>query len=175
MRHEEILDLVRGAVEPGETWADLGAGEGAFTRGLGEIVGEAGAVWAVDRDPNAVRALKALGLPGGARLHVREADFTLPMDLPALDGILMANALHFTADQEAVLERISRHLRPGGKLLLVEYDRQRGNPWVPHPVPAARFQEMAERLRLLRPREIGRRTSLYHGQMYAALARAPDG
>lgn len=175
MTHDEAVALIRPAVAPGEAWAELGAGEGTFTRALGELVGSDGSVWASDRDPAAVRTLRALTLPGGASLHVAEADFTRSPQLPPVHGVLMANALHFARDQEPVLRRLVRQLPPAGKLLLVEYDRTRGNPWVPYPIPHARFRELAPAVGLTPPEEIGRRPSRYQGAMYAALARRAAG
>lgn len=83
----------------------------------------------------------------------------------------MANALHFVRDQESVLERIVGNLQPGGRFILVEYDRSGGNRWVPHPIPPARFRVLADAVGLSTPVEIGRRRSGYQGEMYAAVAR----
>jgi len=76
MTHDEACALIGGAVARGEAWAELGAGRGTFTRALGELVGGGGGVWASDRNPAAVRALRSLELPGGARLEVAGVDFT---------------------------------------------------------------------------------------------------
>lgn len=168
MRHAEAVDLIRGGVAAAEVWAELGAGRGTFTRALGELVGPEGTVWAVDRSTDAVRALEDLSLPGGAALNVRQADFRLPLELPALDGVLLANSLHFVEDQARVLRRIAGYLRPEGRILLVEYDRARGNRWVPHPIPLERFRILAEEVGLSPPREIGRRRSTHWREMYAA-------
>lgn len=176
MTHQEALVLIRDGVPPGGgVWADLGAGSGTFTRALGALLGSEGTVWAVDRSDEAVRALRRLELPGRATLRVRLGDFTSApesLGLPRLEGILMANALHFAEDQETVLRRVSGRLRPGGRLLLVEYDRTRGDRWVPHPVPPASFRAMASAVGLSEPREVGRRLSAYGREMYAAVARS---
>lgn len=174
MTHEQAVGLIRGGVAAGERWADLGAGRGTFTAALLDLVGSAGEVWAVDRDAKAVAALSSL-VSGGGTLHVFRADFTLPLELPSLDGILLANALHFVRDQEEVLSRIVRHLEADGKLLLVEYDRTTWNPWVPHPIPIRRFDALCAAVGLTPPDEIGRRPSRYHRKMYAAVARRSDG
>lgn len=174
MRHEEAIGLVRDGVDPGGVWADLGAGTGTFTRALGELLGPRGVVHAVDRKTRAVRALRRLELPDGATLHAVHGDFTAALDLPDLDGVLMANSLHFSEDQESTLSRVTDLLRPGGRLLLVEYDRTRGNRWVPHPVPPDRFRSLARRIGLSPPREVGRRRSAHGRDMYAAVARKAD-
>lgn len=171
MTHDEAVTLIRRGVMAGEAWAELGAGEGTFTRALGELVGTGGTVWASDRDPAAVRTLGTLTLPGGAGLQVAQSDFTGPLRLPRVDGVLMANALHFVRDQERVLRRLVRQLPPDGKLLVVEYDRTRRNPWVPHPVPLTRLRALAAAVGLSPPDEIGRRASRYQGEMYAAVFR----
>lgn len=171
MTHDEAVSLIRPAVAPGEAWAELGAGHGTFTKALGELVGPAGSVWAADRDPAAVRTLEQLALPRDAALRVAQCDFTRSPDLPAVDGVLMANALHFAHGQESLLRHLVDQLPPGGKLVLVEYDRTRGTPWVPYPVPPARFRELAVTVGLEAPEEVGRRASRYHREMYAAVAR----
>ena len=113
MRIDEAAALIRPAVGgPGETWADLGAGTGTFTRALAALLGPEGRVYAVDRDPGAVEALWSLAAHvDGRRADVMPmlADFTQPLALPPLDGALLANALHFvpSAAQGDVLAGIA--------------------------------------------------------------------
>lgn len=70
----------------------------------------------------------------GTRVTFHVADFTRPLALPPLHGIVMANALHFVRDSTPVLHALIQLLIPGGRLILVEYDADHGNPWVPHPI-----------------------------------------
>jgi SAM-dependent methyltransferase len=95
----------------------------------------------------------------GATIIPQQADFTRPLDLPALDGLLLANSLHFIRDQQAALALIAGYLRPGGCLLLVEYDLRAPLPWVPFPVPLARLELLAAEAGFEKPTEIGRRIS----------------
>jgi SAM-dependent methyltransferase len=174
VNHREALALLRAAVPAadGETWADLGAGGGVFTRALAVLVGPGGRVHAVDADAGAVRALRALAAAGqgGAAIAVHHADVTRPLPLPLLDGVLLANVLHFVPDAETTLPRIAAGLRPGGRLVLVEYEGRRPGPWVPHPVSAARFAELAAAAGLSPPRVAATRPSAYGGELYVAVA-----
>ncbi len=179
MNDRDALALLRAAVPAadGQVWADLGAGTGVFTRALAALVGAAGHVYAVDADGRAVRALRAWAAEahGGPAVTVLQADVTGPLGLPPLDGVLMANVLHFVADAEAVLPRIAAGLRPGGRLVLIEYEGRRPSPWVPYPVPAARFRELAAAAGLMPPETVATRPSAFGGEMYVATALRPGG
>ncbi len=172
MTHEDAVALIQDGVPyPGGTWADLGAGGGVFTRAVADLLGEAGVVIAVDRRAR-VRGLRRDARRGSAEIRALHADFTEPLALPLLDGVSLANALHFASDAEAVLDRILAHVRSYGTLLLVEYDLHRGTPWIPHPVSFARFADLARAVGLVDVREVGRMRSRYgHREIYAAAAR----
>lgn len=140
VEHDEAVSLIRSAApQPAGTWADLGAGSGVFTRALAELLGAGGMVYAVDRKPRSIAAA-----PGAAPTEVIQADFTEPLPFTELDGVLMANALHFVRRQARVLAGIVATLKSGGRFILVEYDLERGTPWIPFPVPPRRFAELAE-------------------------------
>ena len=143
----DILNLLRPGVDTkGGHWADLGAGEGAFTRALAELLGPGAHITAVDRDRH---ALSALSQSMGKRfpqtfLEVQVADFTKPLGLKNLDGVVMANSLHFVRDKRPVLQAVMAMLKASGRLILVEYGADRGNPWVPHPMTFATWSRTAE-------------------------------
>lgn len=143
MDHADHVRLLRDGVTPGGVWADLGAGSGAFTLALAELLGPDGEVIAVDRDRGALRELSRAPRPCAATVRTLAADFTKPLDLPPLEGIVMANSLHFVRDKAPVLKLIHDMLKPRGRLLLVEYDADDGNPWVPHPMTFERWRALA--------------------------------
>ena len=172
MRHADHVALLRDAVTPGGTWADLGSGEGAFTLALADLVGEAGHIYSVERDEDVLEAQReAMGrrFPNVTVDYVR-ADFTKPLDLPPLDGIVMANSLHFYRDKETLLRRLVAYLKEAGRFVLVEYDADRGNPWVPHPLSYATWEALSLRCGLEGTREIGRVPSRFLGAIYSALS-----
>jgi len=174
--HADHVALIRDGVadRPG-AWADLGSGTGAFTLALADLLGGRGSIVSVDRDRGALaeqHRRMAAAFPSADVGYV-EADFTGALELPALDGILMANSLHFIRDKEPVLRRLLGHLRPGGRFLLVEYDADHGNPWVPHPISYASWERMAPGAGLSGTRLIGRVPSRFLGAIYAAASETP--
>jgi ubiquinone/menaquinone biosynthesis C-methylase UbiE len=143
--HDHVNLLQKGIVQPGGIWADLGAGDGAFTLALAELIGDEGTIYAVDRDQGALRRLaRAMQdrFPA-VTLHTLVGDFERPLALPPLDGIVMANSLHFIRNKEATLARIRAYLKPEGRLLMVEYNSDRGNIWVPYPFAYPTWQRMS--------------------------------
>jgi SAM-dependent methyltransferase len=148
MRHNDHVNLLRGAIpQAGGTWADLGSGTGAFTLALAELVGPQGAIYSVDQDGSAlqdqVRALRRQ-FPEVV-VHLLRADLTHPLDLPPLDGAVLANSLHFVepGQRPAVVRQIKALLRPGGRLVVVEYNVDSGNTWVPYPFSYPRWEALA--------------------------------
>ena len=84
-------------------------------------------------------------------VHYMVADFTRPLDLPPLDGIVIANALHYVRQKEPVLQMLRSYLKPGARLILVEYNDDRGNPWVPYPLSYPTWQTLSARCGLTSP------------------------
>ena len=177
MRASEAFDLLSSAIPEGPgVWTDLGAGEGVFTRVLARRLGPQGRVYAIDRDAAALAAIASP--PGGAPIVTVVGDFTGDFALPGLgdaplDGVLMANALHFVADPVRLLARLATRLRHGGHVVVVEYDRREANRWVPHPIPRARWAEVTAAAGLIAPRIAATRPSEYGGDLYVAAALRP--
>jgi SAM-dependent methyltransferase len=168
----EAVALVEAAVPRGTgTWADIGAGDGTFTRALVTLLGRDARIYAVDRDPRALATLRGWAERGGANVVTVEAEFTLPLELPEmLDGLLVANALHFVRDAGVVLTRLAQLVRPGGRVVIVEYDRRATNRWVPYPISRDRLPELAASARLSTPTITATRPSAYGGILYVAAA-----
>src|SRR5438874_270593 len=147
MDHADHVRLLSGGVRQreGGTWADLGAGTGAFTLALADLIGPHGVIHAVDRDRGALAELRSSFVSAVPQAEVRThvADFTRRLDLADLDGVVMANSLHFVEDKLPVLSLVRGYLRRGGRLLVVEYDSNRGNEWVPYPMTFESWRSLA--------------------------------
>lgn len=102
------------------------------------------------------------------RLRQRSADFTRSLGFSGIDGVLMANSLHFVQDKAPVLEQVRSYLRPGGTFVLVEYDADRGNLWVPHPIGYTTWLAVAPRAGFRSTRLLGRVPSRFLDSIYAS-------
>ncbi len=173
MDHTDHVALIRAGVElTGPRWLELGAGEGAFTLALADVLGSAGQIVAVDRDR---RALATARERVGARfpataIEAVVADFRNGLPEGPFDGVLAANSLHFVSPLDGVLAAIHAALGPGGRLVVVEYDADRGNPWVPHPISFAAWQRLAPAAGFDQPRLIHRVPSRFLNAIYGSVA-----
>ena len=180
MKHRDAVALLEGAVPrvPG-AWADLGSGDGTFTRALAELVGPGSRIYAVDRDASALASLARQKVAAGVEVIPVTADFTGPFGLPGLegrllDGILLANALHFVPDPAEVLGRLASRVRPGGRVVVVEYNNRPASRWVPYPVPSVQWPVLAVRAGLMAPVVTGSGRSAFGGALYVAMAERTE-
>lgn len=176
MDHADHVALIRDGLDgAGSRWLELGAGSGAFTLALVDVLGASAQVVAIDRDSAALRKLEQATASRFPSSDVRTivGDFTRPLAVEPLsfDGVLMANSLHFVRDKVPVLRAAIDALRPGGRLLIVEYGADRGNPWVPWPIGYARWEKLTAQVGLLDTRRIGEVPSRFLGSMYAAVSQ----
>lgn len=165
--------LIRGGVSgAGPVWADFGSGQGAFTLALADVLGPSGSIHTVDRDRGALevqlRRLRA-AFPD-VTVTPLVADFTTAVELPPLDGIVMANSLHFVRDKGPVLELVRGYLRPGGRLVLVEYGADRGNPWVPYPLSFPTWSRLAADAGFRDTLQLASVPSRFLGSIYSAVS-----
>jgi SAM-dependent methyltransferase len=177
MTHDDAITFLGPAGPWQGSWADIGAGTGTFTRALAELVGPEGTVFAIDRDARALAELERIASRSdgtAARIIAARGDMQDLSSIPALngaelDGILFANVLHYTKTPGAAVARATECLRPDGRIVVIEYDRRRPNPWVPHPLPFDRLADVTRRAGLGVPKEVARRASAYQREMYCAV------
>ena len=169
MNQSDLVALIRDGVQSnGGRWADLGAGDGAFTLALAELLGPTGHITAIDKD-----AMPLGRMAGHTNIETLRADFSRPLTLVGLDGVVMANSLHFLRDKHAALKNVFDLLRPGGHLIVVEYGADRGNPWVPHPFSYSTWEKMAAEAGFTNTRLLKTIPSRFLGSMYSAVSERP--
>jgi len=139
---------------------------------LADLLGPTGSIYTVDRDSRALRVQARALREAFPNVTVTPlvADFTLPLELPPLDGIVMANSLHFEGDKLAVLRLVAGYLRPAGRLILVEYDTDHGNPWVPFPLSFRSWMTLAAEAGFRETRRLTSVPSRFLGSIYSALS-----
>ncbi|MBN2115403.1 MAG: class I SAM-dependent methyltransferase [Anaerolineales bacterium] len=179
MDHTDHVNLLRPAnLSPGGTWADFGAGSGAFTLALRELIGPEGTIYAVDKDRGALHRLESAHrrrFSSSDRLIPLNQDFSRPFDLPALDGLVTANSLHYFRDHAKILRHVRGFLKPNGALLLVEYNVDSGNLWVPHPFSFETYRTLAPRAGFSEPRLLATFPSSFLREFYSAIAyKSPE-
>lgn len=173
MNHNDHVHLLRKGVSgPGGVWAELGSGAGAFTLALADLIGETGRIYSVDKDRRALReqeqALRSR-FPAVTVQYI-VADFTQQLTLPPLDGILMANSLHYVRNKDALLQQLHSYLQPEGRLLLIEYNVDRGNPWVPYPLSYPTWETLAHQNGFSSTQLLEKVPSRFLGEMYSAIS-----
>ena len=122
LRDQIVAEL---ALEPGMVVADIGAGTGAFISALSASVGDEGTVYAVDIVPAFLAHLEARAREEGVgNLELIEAtptDASLPE--ASVDLLFMSDVYHHIEYPSIYLQSLYRALRPGGRLVIVEFDR----------------------------------------------------
>ena len=111
--------------------ADVGAGSGYCTVRLAERVGPTGRVFAADIQPEMLDLLRArvtrARLDQVELVRSTETDPGLPEGL--CDLVLMVDVYHELARPQEVLRKLRASLKPGGRLVLIEFRKE--SPWVP--------------------------------------------
>jgi SAM-dependent methyltransferase len=173
MDHADHLFLLKDGIQsPSGIWAEFGSGAGAFTLALVELTQPSALIYSVDRD---MQALTRQAIVIRERFNTREngiiflhADYTTSLELPTLDGVLMANSLHFQKNKLLVLQKIYGYLRPGGCMILVEYNSDRGNHWVPFPLSFDTWNYLASQAGFQDTRLLAKVPSSFMGEIYSA-------
>ena len=173
MDHHDHVRLLGGIPQPGSTWADFGSGGGAFTLALAECVGAAGGIYSIDKNGGDLehqrQAVKSR-FPA-VKVEYIHTDFTRPLQLPVLDGIVMANSLHFLANKDTTLRLVRSYLQPLGRLIVVEYNVDRGNLWVPYPFSFPTWIKLAEKNGFTQTSLVTTQPSRFLGEIYSAVSQ----
>jgi SAM-dependent methyltransferase len=115
-----VMDIL--AITSGKTVADIGAGSGWFTVRAARRVGEGGAVYAVDINPEAIRYIddraRKEKLHNVKALLGKEDDPLLPAG--AVDAVLLLKTYHEVAQPVALLQNLRAALRPGAKVGIID-------------------------------------------------------
>jgi ubiquinone/menaquinone biosynthesis C-methylase UbiE len=126
---DRAIDVLK--IEKGSTVADIGAGSGYMTVKLAKKVGPQGRVYANDIQPAMLELLnKRISKSKIANVSVvlgMQDDPRLPVE--TLDLVLMVDVYHELSQPQLMLRHIRASLKPGGRLVLLEYRKE--DPSIP--------------------------------------------
>ena len=115
-------------IKPGMTVADIGAGTGLFTRILAPIVGKKGKVYAVDIAKSfvehSVKSAKEQGWSNVEGIVCDAEDAKLPA--ASVDLVFICATYHHFEFPSKTMTSILKALRPGGKVVVVDFERIEG-------------------------------------------------
>lgn len=122
-RRAEIVEAM--ALAPGAGVADIGAGTGFFTALFDAAVGDAGDVYAVEISPGFLAHLRErVAREGLGSVQVVEgSDRSVELPPASIDVAFVCDVYHHFEHPEATLASIRRALRPGGTLVLIDFER----------------------------------------------------
>ncbi len=116
------------SLKPGMAVADIGAGTGLFTRLFAEQVGSEGTVYAVDISKefldHIAKQAKERGLTQVKTIRGTQTTTNLPPN--SIDVAFFSDVYHHVEHPDQVLASIHRALKPGGRIVIVEFDRREG-------------------------------------------------
>lgn len=135
-RRHDVLEAM--GIEPGMAVADVGAGSGFYIELMAAAVGPEGEVYAVEIAPNWIDFLNekvaAEGLDNVSVVLGTERSVELPTG--SLDVIFASDTYHHFEYPQATLGTIYEALKPGGRWVVLDYDR------IPGVTPAGRMSHL---------------------------------
>jgi ubiquinone/menaquinone biosynthesis C-methylase UbiE len=168
MNAGQAMEMIRleGFGPAAETWYDLGCGTGTFTMALAKLLPPESIVYAVDQDKRALNRI--LDRCQGVSIQKIAANFLDDtFEWPTVNGVLMANSLHFVKQQTAFLAKVAVFAK---RLLIVEYDRSTPSVWQPYPVPFSELRSWLVSAGYTSVARLAERRSRYGGNLYSAVA-----
>ena len=119
----EVMDAL--GVKAGEIIADIGAGSGYFALRLAKHVGPSGRVYAVDVSPDMIRHLNTRARDAGL---TNVSTILAPPDDPLLpqlvDRFLIVDVWHHIDDQPGYLAKMKKLLKPGGRVIMIDFHKR---------------------------------------------------
>ena len=164
IKNKNIISGTTGA------WANLGYSSELFTYVLAGLLSEESTIYAIDKQ---IASFSTNTSCKGATIKLLELDFekeTLPTK--NLNGIMMANSLHFVKHKKDFLEEMKSCLKEHGYFLIVEYDTEIPNHWVPYPVSFLSLKNIFSDASFTSGSKINERPSAFNrGNLYSAMMK----
>jgi ubiquinone/menaquinone biosynthesis C-methylase UbiE len=169
MHVDEAIGLIREgrpADTQAQTWCDLGCGTGTFTLALAALLPSGSVIHAIDKDEVSVAQIPDRYEEVTIRKRVLNLN-DAGLSLPTVDGVFMANLLHYIEHQGSFVARLRKLSK---RFLIVEYDGRPASQWVPYPLGFSALRGLLLERGFTRVEKVGSRASIFGGEMYSALA-----
>ncbi len=128
---------------------------------LAQLLAPSSTIYAVDLDQRALERIP--DQRDGVEIRKIVTDLqSSSLRLPSVDGILMANTLHFIQEQQVFLRRL---LSVADRFLIVEYQRIKPNPWGPYPVGFEKLRQLFTEAGVECVEKVATRPSLFGSTM----------
>ncbi|MEI7480401.1 MAG: methyltransferase domain-containing protein [bacterium] len=126
---QKIIDQL--FLTKGQVVIDMGSGTGFYTKAAAKAVGSTGHVYAIDLQIDLLRRLKKEAQASNLEnVQIVFADLEKPMSTKVKDSIadlvIIANLLFMIKNKEVILAEAKRVLKPGGRLLVVDWQESFG-------------------------------------------------
>lgn len=141
--HEVVTAL---GLKEGDRIADIGAGSGYFALRFAGHVGSTGRVYAVDISPDMILSLNARVRDAGldnVRTVLARPDDPLLADA-SVDRVFICDTWHHISDRPAYLRRLKKLLRPGGQVVIVDFQKKESPVGAPMEMRVAREDVVKE-------------------------------
>ena len=169
MNFKDAIRLIQPITIPQDKpvkWADLGCGSGLFTKALASLLPQGSTLYAVDQYAQKLTQQTQNGV-SIEFIHANFEHEQLPFS--GLDGIFMANSIHYILDKHQLLEDLQLYFRGSGSYLIVEYDTKASNAYVPYPITFDRLKALFGHKGFDTIKKLGEHPSIYgNGNLYAA-------
>jgi len=152
-----------------QEWADLGCGTGTFTLALAMLLRPESIIHAIDSNASSLKKISSSY--HSIKIEKQKIDFvTENLHLKNIDGILMANSLHYVRDKKSFLKKLLETIRENGSFLIVEYDTEIPvSTWVPYPINFLSLKELFMNAGYKNIIRLNERKSVYGPMMYSAM------
>jgi len=112
--------LISVGLAKGQTVLDYGCGAGDFAVSASKVVGNAGKVYGMDVDADALASLrkkiKRRGLKNVEAILLKKSACDIPLARESIDVILLYDVLHLVDAKRPLLKRLRKVLKPDGFL-----------------------------------------------------------
>lgn len=150
-----------------QRWADLGCGSGLFSMAIASMLPNESDMLCIDLIDQKVPSLSGRDVT----LQFKKGNFIdFDLGLDQYDGILMANSLHFVSEKSALFIKLCSALKKQGSLVIIEYEREDPNEWVPYPVAFETLRVLLNHHGMAKVTKLSERKSAFGSMMYACQA-----